>query len=172
MIIMGFCSGMLLASEQDGPGPGESIETMLNSLIDPFISQLPKKEPPPGEISANPPVRQPADQRLPPATPPPVRPSAKPPDAVPPVTVPKKEPPVDESKFSLTGIIYNTVKPQAIINGAVVGVGDRIDGAAVKAITKGAVEMKYQDTIFKLDMDQSESKPAVGQNVNTRPSHP
>lgn len=46
------------------------------------------------------------------------------------------------AQFLLTGIFYDSKAPIAIINGATVKVGDKVDGATVKKITKLDVELE------------------------------
>lgn len=131
-------------------------ESALESLPDPFISRLPKKEIPTPDAEKKAP---PPDQWSDPLTPP--LPSKVPPSNKPlPPTVPRPNPAQDtqvsmaEPTLTLTGIVFNTAKPQAVINGTVVSVGDRIAGVEVKSISKGVVEVKFAGGMLKLEMNQ------------------
>jgi hypothetical protein len=81
-----------------------------------------------------------------------------------PVTAPKPvikspEPPkvkkLDIPEMKLTGIIYDTPQPQAIINGKVVEVGSVVDGVSILKIQKGRVEARYEgsDIVLKLNKE-------------------
>jgi hypothetical protein len=61
-----------------------------------------------------------------------------------PVEPPK--PPV----MSITGIVWNTDKPQAIINGQVVNPGDTIEGAQIVSIKKSGIDVIFEDVNFTL----------------------
>ena len=52
----------------------------------------------------------------------------------------KKEPP--ELKWKITGIVWHSNRPQAIINDRVVDVGDTIDKAKVIAIRKSEIDVE------------------------------
>ncbi|UCD54877.1 MAG: thioredoxin fold domain-containing protein [Candidatus Omnitrophota bacterium] len=69
-----------------------------------------------------------------------------------------KSPAVKEKKkqrkaFELSGIIYSLEKPKAIINDAVVEVGDEIGGAEVIEITETSVKLYYKDHEIVLKME-------------------
>lgn len=55
-----------------------------------------------------------------------------------------KEKPVKKEP-TLEGIIWNAVKPQALIDGAIVKVGDRVGDARVLEIRKDGVKMRDSD---------------------------
>ncbi|MDD5679832.1 MAG: thioredoxin domain-containing protein [Candidatus Omnitrophica bacterium] len=54
--------------------------------------------------------------------------------------------------FVLNGIFYDATAPTALINGSAVKVGDTIEGAKVKKITKVGAELEYQGSIIVLDV--------------------
>ncbi|NTV28876.1 MAG: hypothetical protein HGA80_02225 [Candidatus Omnitrophica bacterium] len=58
-----------------------------------------------------------------------------------------------EFHLELTGIIFDTAKPKAIINGKIVGIGDTIDGVVISNIRKGAVEIRRGNLISNLNMN-------------------
>ena len=57
-----------------------------------------------------------------------------------------------KQKFTLNGIIYDVKAPTALINGTLVKVGDTIEGAKVKKITKVDVELEYQESVIVLNI--------------------
>lgn len=52
--------------------------------------------------------------------------------------------------FNITGIVWNTDRPQAIINGQVITQGDTLSGAKIVSIRKSSIEILYQDTNFTI----------------------
>ena len=123
----------------------DSLEDAIDSLIDPFLKKLPKKEEPKPEPAVQPPVEPPPVVVVPPPEPP----KPEPPPIVQP---PKEEEKVVFPALNLTGIIYNTVNPQAIINNNVVSVGSQIEGVEVTAIDKNGVQVtsKGQSTTVRI----------------------
>ena len=80
-------------------------------------------------------------------------------DAVPvvppvPLPLPKQDEPVKKKleipQLKVTGIVYDTEVPQAIINGKVVGVGAVVDGVSILKIQKGRVDARYEGTDITL----------------------
>ena len=57
------------------------------------------------------------------------------------------------SDLYLEGIIWDEVKPMAIINDEVVSSGDKIRGVTIEKIEKDKVILNYQDSSFELKMD-------------------
>jgi hypothetical protein len=57
------------------------------------------------------------------------------------------------SDLYLEGIIWDDVKPMAIINGEVVAPGDKVSGVTVVEIKKDMVILNYQDKEFELKME-------------------
>jgi hypothetical protein len=76
------------------------------------------------------------------------------PPVVAPVVVPIKEPvkpkKLDIPEMKVTGIIYGTDRPQAIINGEVVSVGSTIDGASIINIQKGRIDVRFEGSDITL----------------------
>ena len=58
-----------------------------------------------------------------------------------PVVIPPTPP-----TLTLTGLVWNTNRPQAIINGQVLDQGDTIDGAQIVSIQKTGVELVFAGT--------------------------
>ncbi len=70
--------------------------------------------------------------------------------------IPQEKKEVKEEKialpnFKLQGIVWGESKPRAIINSAVVGEGDIIEGAKVVHINKGGIEFLYKGINFILE---------------------
>ncbi len=139
--------------------PSVAIEEVIRSLDNPFDvqtrapqliklflkgleeikEQLKLKEKPVEEAKAQPVAAQPAEA---------LKPVIKPPE-------PPKPKKLDIPGLKVTGIIYDTPHPQAIINGKVVGVGGIVDGVSILKIQKGRVEARYEgsDIVLKLNKE-------------------
>ncbi len=61
------------------------------------------------------------------------------------VQQPVKTTPLDMPQMTLTGIVYGTERPQAIINGRVVSAGAVVDGVSIVKIEKGRVDVRFGD---------------------------
>ncbi len=66
--------------------------------------------------------------------------------AQPPTPIEPPKPPT----MSITGIVWNTDRPQAIINGQVVNQGDTIDGAQIVSIKKTGIDVIFEDVNFTI----------------------
>lgn len=55
-----------------------------------------------------------------------------------------KLPPLPQPNFTITGIIWNTDRPQAIINGQVVDIGDVIQDFKIESISPTAIEVSIK----------------------------
>lgn len=53
-------------------------------------------------------------------------------------------------KLSIQGLIVSDVRPQAIINNQIVGIGDEVSGATVVKIKKDGVMLEYRGTYFEV----------------------
>ncbi len=60
--------------------------------------------------------------------------------------------------FTLEGFVWNTKRPQAIINGQVVEVGSKIENAEILDIQKGGVKMRYKGKEFFLRPKKTEAE--------------
>lgn len=117
-------------------------------MRNPFLSQLPKKEEP------KPIVPVVVDRPL------------RSPDLVQPIPVPVQpviEPPRIEQKFppspvpeillptlNITGLIWDTNRPQAIVNDEIVDVGDTILGVRIIAIKKTGIDVLFYGKNFSI----------------------
>lgn len=63
-----------------------------------------------------------------------------------PVIAAKKD--TRETPLNLEGLVWNSVRPQAIINGTVVEVGSEVGGAKVLAIDRKGVKLRVDDREF------------------------
>jgi hypothetical protein len=52
--------------------------------------------------------------------------------------------------LKITGLVWNSVKPQAIINGKIVSQGGEIDGSKLIAVRKGEIDVLYAGQQFTL----------------------
>lgn len=55
---------------------------------------------------------------------------------------------IDPPELSISGLIWNSDRPQAIINGRVVSVGDEIDGARLLSVNKEGITIEYKGIEF------------------------
>ena len=63
------------------------------------------------------------------------------------MTVKEEAPPV----LTVTGLVWNSDRPQAIINGEVLDLGDTISNAKVISIRKTGVEVEFHGTIITIN---------------------
>ena len=70
-----------------------------------------------------------------------------------PSPVQNPQPPVAPPKFILSGIIWESPRPQAIINDQIVGIGDVIDHWTVIAIDEGGIKVALGETTFLIADD-------------------
>lgn len=125
-----FIAFMILAPSVFAQKP----ETTAAQIRNPFIPQLPKK----AEIVAENPVPVPDNtSKIP--IPKPVE--TKPGNTI---AVEPKAPPLPQPNFTVTGIIWNTDRPQAIINGQVVDIGDMVQEFKIESINQTAIEVSIQ----------------------------
>ncbi len=67
---------------------------------------------------------------------------------------PPKQQPVVLPDLKISGVLWAGPKPQAIVNGRVVGIGDMVHQAKVTAIRKGEVEFNVQGKIFIVEVQK------------------
>ena len=122
----------------------EELTRVLQSIRNPFASQLPEPPPPPAGSSqrgtqlTNPQNLDPSNQRTA-------------------VTLPsdyermKNQGQVGVvTGIDVTGIVWNSKRPQAIVNNKVVSVGDKVNDYEVKAIKKSGVILKFSGQTIKI----------------------
>lgn len=114
------------------------------SSRNPFESQLPKtettQEKRPKLVEINPPeVPPPAPKPQPLAQP--VVP--QPPPVAQPVYQPPPPPRPVMPSLKVTGLVWNTDQPRAIINGQIVGIGDTVQDVKILNISKDSIEILF-----------------------------
>ncbi len=57
--------------------------------------------------------------------------------------------------LKISGIIWNTKKPQAIINNTVVSIGDTIENSKIVDIRKEGVDIIYSEKLFTIPIEQA-----------------
>jgi len=62
---------------------------------------------------------------------------------------------VEKPRWKLSGIVYNSVKPLAIINGKSVAVGDKLGNASIVEIRKTSVIVEHSGTRIMLKVTKS-----------------
>lgn len=113
--------------------------TIVRSLKDPFMPQLPTPTKP--KIQTNP-IEKP--------TPKPTPAPKRPPERVEPKPIEKREP-VSPPQLNMSGLVWNTDRPQAILNGQIVNEGDTIDHWTIVDISKKGVEVTSQNATFMIE---------------------
>jgi len=135
------------ASQAQGPeatltptGAGaEDLSDVLSSLKNPFIPQLPR----PGQAFEPEEAREPQSQPTPlprPADRTALRPQET--DVPPPV-------------FTINGLVWNTPRPQAIVDNLVRNVGDYIGQWKITEIGKEGIRVKYQTFEYLIEPKQT-----------------
>lgn len=89
----------------------------LKTLKNPFISQFPDDNKPKPVVPIQPPIELNPNQMTSPAVPIP--------------------------QFVVTGMVWNTKKPSAIVNGHVVGIGDQVSNWSITEISQQGVHVSY-----------------------------
>ena len=62
---------------------------------------------------------------------------------------------VEKPRWKLSGIVYNSLKPLAIINGKSVAVGDKLGSASIVEIKKESVILEHSGTRVMLKVSKS-----------------
>lgn len=159
-----LCCGEVLASkakEESSPPPVYTLtqlESMLDRIRNPFEVRLPVR---PKALLTVPTVPVPPAPPTPPPQPQvpvrptpsiPVRPPEPPRPPERPVPVPAPAPVATLPDLKLSGIIWNSDRPQAIVNGQVMDVGDIIGGAQIQEINKTGLSVLFQQKTFTINL--------------------
>jgi hypothetical protein len=144
-VLMGTCS-FVLAQETVS-----SVEETIRSLDDPFDTEVRAPDLVKSFLDGVAEMKRQLEEQLKPVkekTAEPVVQSVlpKPPEPI----KPKK---LDIPEMKVTGTVYDTDRPQAIINGKVVGVGGVVDGITILKIQKGRIDARYGDSNIILKMN-------------------
>lgn len=123
--------------QEEALGIDPETKGTLTKLKNPFAPQLPQKATPPIPVPPEDIRRQPRPEDLTPA---------------PPTPTPEPTPALPETNpdFKMSGIVWNTDRPQAIIEGRIVVVGDTLQDWEITAISKDGVEIQKGDRKFTL----------------------
>ena len=62
--------------------------------------------------------------------------------------VPEKK--FDPAQFQVNGVVWNTTRPQAIINNQVVNIGDIVNGAKIVSIQKTGIDFAMNQKIYTI----------------------
>ena len=116
------------------------IASNAHAVRNPFLPQLPIEV-----IKIEPivePVEEPTEQTEEPV----VQPAQPTQPSMPTVITPKEppKPPVVFPPFKISGVIWNSDQPQAIINDMVVSEGDLLEGVKIEMISQSAIKLSYQ----------------------------
>ncbi len=130
----------------------------LDSLRDPFTPQLPL---PPGEETQKPVGQQKPSQRI-------ASPTAQ--DTVIPQKTPMPivEEPLKPPEIKISGLIWSTDRPQAIINDQIVEVGDQIKDWTIQKIDKDGVEISARGKKILIPTNLSVQNSSVKEPVNPK----
>lgn len=115
--------------QMDAQGLDKDTAKILQNLRNPFIPQLPRPKST-DEI----PVEQGKVQ----------------PDLPFPGPESVTEPEIVKPNFSISGLVWNTHMPQAILNGEVVSIGDVVESWTISDITNEGVEVTFQNKSFMI----------------------
>lgn len=119
---------------------GVASDVLTPFARNPFQPQLPVQE------EEQPPVK-PVEIIKPVDKPKPVTGKTSSSSVKPSAQVAKPQPPPD---LKITGLVWNTDRPQAIINGKVVDVGDKIETIQIVSINKNGIEIDFEGNIIPI----------------------
>ena len=134
------------ASAEEVP-PG--VESVIRSLDDPFDVQVRAPEIVELFLSGLAEIKKQVEMQEKPPEEKVVEPAVP---VVQPIPVPVAPEPkkLELPEMKVSGIIYDTDKPQAIINGKVVGIGSDINGVLITGIQKGRIDARYDGVDISL----------------------
>lgn len=148
-ILICFCSFALLALQ----GKAWAVETTTDSFVmNPFMPQIPRKEvivepvapttpnPTPTEKETTKTIETIKKETLEPK-------KEKPPEIV------KEEPTTPPPAMTITGVLWNSKRPQAIIDGQVVSEGETFKGEMVlKKVSKSSIKFLYKGKNWEIKL--------------------
>jgi hypothetical protein len=137
LLIFTFISPSLIFAQEDD----NAATPLLNSSVirNPFDSQLPKK------------IDQSIQEKSPDQTELSIYTAPAPSDSeLPPIEVEEPPPPPPIPELVITGVVWNSARPQAIINGEVVDVGQTINGVQILNIEKSGIKVLWHNAIATL----------------------
>lgn len=71
---------------------------------------------------------------------------------------PIQQAPVVPPSLIITGLVWGSARPQAIIENTVVDVGDEIKGVKITGINQSGINFLYQDKYFTVTIDQNTAR--------------
>ncbi len=137
-----FVHGEVISAEENQPvkqpasqlaSPKKEIPSDLDSIKDPFVPKLPlepKMKPQSNQQNLN----ESSMNISPPVSP-------VPPQSVSLAPAVEIRPPL----ITISGLVWNTDRPQAIVNNEIVGIGDKINEWSIVAISEEGIEISYLD---------------------------
>ncbi len=75
----------------------------------------------------------------------------------------------DKSQYKLQGILWSLKRPQVLLNGQILDIGDSILGAQIKLIDRDGVTLTAQGQEFRIVMEKSDSTQDTSTQYN--PTH-
>lgn len=122
-------------------GVNKETAQIIRNLRNPFIPQLP----PPKSTNETPVEQTDVQSDIP----------IPGPDAV-------GEPEIVRPNFTISGLVWNTHMPQAILNGEVVSIGDVVESWTISDITNEGVEVTFQNKTFMVKPGENKGEPGNG----------
>lgn len=145
-ICLMFLSTPFLAAAQEG---GDLPDSPIRN---PFLPQLPEK--PVIEDTLTHTAQQPSGQGQTTTRRDPDQPRQNPkstPGQTDVGTTPPAPPPPPKPNFRVTGILWNSPRPQAIINGQVIDIGDVVDGYRIESIHPAGIEVSIRGVTMTVE---------------------
>jgi len=62
---------------------------------------------------------------------------------------------VQAPKIKLSGLVWNTDRPQAIVNDQVFSIGDTVDSSKIIDIRKDGIDVIFSDKLFTIQIEQT-----------------
>ena len=141
-------------NREESLGINPETQKIVSNLKNPFIPQFPPKTVPAPVVA--PPIEN--KQEFQPLPPP----------------VVYEPPPPTPPELKMSGLVWNTNKPQAIVNGQVVGIGDMVQEWEITAISQKGIEVQKenhkiiieQKTLFNKTPDTNPTPVNIGRSYN------
>ena len=121
IIFVLVCPAAIVYAQEERMTTIEQLKPKLDFIQNPFKSKLPEPEPEPEKPMETPEIAEPTqtDTNL---------------------EIPAlEEPPLPIPTFKVTGIIWDSDRPQAILNGQIVDIGDNISDVMITEIRKSEI---------------------------------
>jgi len=64
-------------------------------------------------------------------------------------------PEIEAPKFTINGLVWNTDRPQAIINGQIFAIGDIIEDSKIVDIHKDGIDVLFLNKLFTIQIEQT-----------------